>query len=121
MGGVTLGWETSLVQPWRQHWSLTWSAWTVLTGQTRTSLIRTARKLTKKVGPAVVIVSPGLPTTLRPVGTRIGKGKGKIDSTRGWLPRGGTFLHHRGNFPGGWEVLRKRSPRGAARILSRGW
>jgi len=119
--GVPLGWETSLVQPWGLYWGLTWKGWTSLEGATRVSLIRTTRKLTKKLGTTTVMVHPGAPVTARPVGTRMGKGKGKVWTSRGWLTRGAQLLHLRGGWLPGWGVLSKRTPRGVAQVLPRGW
>ena len=115
------GWETSLVAPWGHSWAFQWDNWTVLEGSTRKSLITQARKITKKLGVIKVQVHPGQVTTARPVGTRMGKGKGKPHSTRTWLCRGASLLLFRGPQPAGWSTLSKRSPRGAAKLIPLGW
>lgn len=120
-GSYPISWETSLVSVWGHAWALQWTQWTVMEGSTRKSLIAQARKLTKKLGSTRVVIHPGKITTSRPVGTRMGKGKGKVHSTRGWLPAGGSLLLFRGPRPGGWSTLVKRSPRGAAQLNSLGW
>jgi len=118
---LSMGWETSLLSPWKIMWNLTWSKWTPLEGSTRRALISSARKTAKKMGTTRVAHPPGRVVTSRPVGTRMGKGKGKPLSTRGWLPRGSVFLSFRGLTPPPWGYLSKRSPRGTTLVKPIGW
>ena len=83
----------------------------------RGAVVRTARKLAKKS--VRVARAAGPVRTARPVGTRMGKGKGKPAGHRGWTPRGVTLFEV--TAPAGVArrcgVLTKRS---AARIVQTG-
>ena len=106
------GWETSLV-----GWSgLTWTAqtlrWSALENPTRNALVKVARRTTRKTGSLTLGIHPGEVQTSRPLGTRMGKGKGRPAGCRRWTPRGERWLFFRGSRPTGWGVLPGRTPGG---------
>jgi hypothetical protein len=89
-----------------------------LTGSERTAHVRTARRVTKRVGRVRVARSVGSVVTGRPVGTRMGKGKGKPVGHRGWTPAGATLLEVVGPSRG-LAVLAGRSSGRAVRVTVR--
>lgn len=93
-----------------------WAQHTILRGNTRKSLVTQARKFTKKSGSLQVVPHPGKVVTSKPLGTRMGKGKGKPSgNTRGWLPEGGILVRFRGVNPTPkWNTLTKRTPRNSS-------
>lgn len=75
------------------------TGWALLAGEptrlaqpTRAALVKLARRVTRKVAGLTVVAGPGRPWSTKPVGTRMGKGKGKTTARVGWLPRGGSAL-----------------------------
>jgi len=109
-----LGWSDSLVG-WSDGYHRYVATRAANLGDTqRGALVRTARKLAKKSVRVARTVGPV--RTARPVGTRMGKGKGKPAGHRGWTPRGVTLFEV--TAPAGVArrcgVLTKRS---AARIV----
>lgn len=58
----------------------------------RSALTRAVRRFAKRAARVRVARSPGPVRTERPVGTRMGKGKGKPAGHRGWTPRGAVLF-----------------------------
>ena len=81
------GWDTSLVGPFGA-WQVRAARWASLEDPQRTALVRLGRKLAKKKHHLRVVVHPGGVTTAKPVGTRMGGGKGRPRGRRTWLARG---------------------------------
>jgi len=104
------GWETSLTGWSGRGATLVATRPGVLPGAARAALVKTSRKIAKKVARVTVRVDPGPVVTSRPVGTRMGKGKGKPGGTRRWVPRGTTLVGW--SRPVGVAVLAGRSPLG---------
>lgn len=76
----------------RTGWALTATASTRLTTSARGILVKLGRRLTRKVARLTVTAPVGRPWSTKPVGTRMGKGKGKTADRIGWLPQGATAL-----------------------------
>lgn len=68
-----------------------------------------ARKVTKKKAHWTTGFAPGGVVTAKPVGTRMGKGKGKPAGHRRWFPRGGHLGILTGRLPLRLSVLGRRT------------
>ncbi len=106
-GRAVWGWEVALTGWTRREVDLVATVPAALEDPARTALLKTARRLAKRICPVRVAVGRGPVRTARPNGTRMGKGKGKFAGHRGWTPRGVTLLEG-GRVPG-WTVLTGRS------------
>lgn len=63
-----------------------------MTTPARAAFVKLARRLTRKVARLTVVAGPGRPWSTKPVGTRMGKGKGKPTGRVAWLPRGAALV-----------------------------
>jgi ribosomal protein L16/L10AE len=108
------GWDVALAGWTRTATDLVATRAAALEDPQRAALVKTARRLAKRISPCRVAAGRGPVRTARPNGTRMGKGKGKPAGHRGWTPRGVT-LFEGGRVPG-WSVLTGRS---AARVTRR--
>ena len=111
-------WADTLPYTGGWGWHLTATAPTGVTTPRRGATLKGARRLTKKAGRLTVVAGRGRPWSTKPVGTRMGKGKGKTADHRGWIPRGGAHLRWVGR-PGRLAPLTRRCP--GVRITPLGW
>ena len=116
VGSARLGWETSLGGWTSLGWTYRVGGWSALAGPTRTALTRVATRAVRRAGRVTLRTHPGAPQTGRPVGTRMGKGKGKPRGWLRWLPRGGALFSLRGVRPPGWGILPGRTPGGGRTV-----
>ena len=121
VGSARLGWETSLGGWTRLGWTYRFAGWTPLGGSTRAALLRVATRAVRRAGRVTLRTHPGETQTGRPVGTRMGKGKGKPRGHLRWFPRGAPLVDLRGPRPPGWGVLPGRTPGGGGRVLRSFW
>ena len=89
--------------------------WSALGDPQRRAQTVLARKVAKRTATVTVRVHPGGVVTGRPVGTRMGKGKGKPVGHRRWVPRGGV-THLVVTPPGGLPGLAGLTPRSSGRV-----
>jgi len=104
-----VSWETSLFQWGLTRWTLTSTVWSAMTDPQARAVAAFARKVTKKKAHWMTAFAPGGVTTAKPVGTRMGKGKGKAAGHRRWLARGSHLGVLTGRLPLRLSVLGGRT------------
>lgn len=107
--GVPLSWETSLLGWSATAWWLTATVWAAVEDPQRKAITSFARKTVKKQAHWTTRTGPGGVVTNKPVGTRMGKGKGKPQGHRTWWCIGTPVGVITGKFPARLGVLYKRS------------
>lgn len=113
---VTWGWDVALAGWTRRDTSVVVTRASALEDPQRGALVRAARRVTKRVGHLRVARSAGPVVTARPVGTRMGKGKGKPVGHRGWTPRGAALFEVTGGSRG-LTLLAGRSSGRVTRVV----
>lgn len=101
-------WAVALAGWTHRDWQVTAARAAGVADRARRGTTRTARRVAKRAGLRVG-GHPGAPVTARPVGTRMGKGKGKLAGHRRWTPRGDVLF----------EVATPAAARGLAVLAGR--